>query len=455
MNKSIITTVFLLFLIHYNLHSQTFVEITGTANLFNNIDIGNASNPGFAKIHYFPFEQFLSGKATGEFSGVIDIGGNQYAEIAPHAFTGYDVGDSSKVCFHDLDNDGDLDMISGVADGTFITYIQDTANSFAPATTNPFAGLDAGDNSSPSFVDIDGDGDQDLVVGTKLGPLQVYTYDNNTYTAQTTHPFTNLTLGTYTHPIFLDIDNDGDQDLVCGNLAGTFETFLNNGSNVFSAAANNPFDTFDVGDLSTPTFVDLDKDGDMDMLSGNADGTFNYFENISAPLALNDIELNARIVNQNDVALDFVYHKIEEVTQYEVQHSKQSAEWTTLERVYPTMNNEQTYTHSNAPGGDNFYRIKFFDNASFSYSELAYVNINMKESNIEVFPNPTKEQFTINGLHGLSEISIYDQLGRLIHKMEPTSAYEVSIDLSQVETGSYFIHINNNGQTSTHNIQKI
>jgi len=54
----------------------------------------------------------------------------------------------------------------------------------------------------------------------------------------------------------------------------------------------NPLDGKGVGSSSTPSFVDVDGDGDLDLFSGELNGTIKYFEqitlteNIYLPLAL-------------------------------------------------------------------------------------------------------------------------------------------------------------------------
>ncbi len=456
MKPTILFTVIILFLFQHNLQAQTYVELTGTANPLGAFDVGDASHPAFMDIDSNGFSDLISGDANGLFSIIYNDGPSGFFNALEHPLLGEDVGDTSSASVIDINNDGNLDFLAGDANGTFELYINNGYASLNLAGTNYFNSIDVGDNSSPTFVDIDSDGDLDLVSGTRLGPLKVYTNNNNTFTELTTHPFTSLTLGTNTDPCFVDIDNDGDQDLVCGNALGTIETFLNNGSNVFSAATANPFASIDVGDLSTPTFADIDSDGDLDLISGNGAGEFKVFENISTPVGLKDLGLNARIVNQSDVVLEFLHDDIEEVAMIEVQHSQEGNEWTTLESIDPKKDhNYQSYTHSNAPSGENFYRIKFINDSEVSYSQVAYVNIGVNQSNIAVFPNPTKDQFTINGLQGVSEISLYDPLGRLINKMEPTSKSEVTIDLTHMKIGSYYIHIKHNGQTTTHNIHKI
>jgi VCBS repeat-containing protein len=61
----------------------------------------------------------------------------------------------------------------------------------------------------------------------------------------------------------------------------------------FLPAVENPFGLEDVGGLATPTFADIDGDGDLDAFVGNGDGNIRFFENTSAvpnsaPVAVDD-----------------------------------------------------------------------------------------------------------------------------------------------------------------------
>ncbi|MFN4299289.1 MAG: T9SS type A sorting domain-containing protein [Thermaurantimonas sp.] len=82
----------------------------------------------------------------------------------------------------DLDGDGDLDLIVGLANGT-LSYFQNTGSATNPqwaAPVNNYAGIQAGQWAAPELVDVDGDGLLDLLVGNRTGYLLYY---RNTGTA--------------------------------------------------------------------------------------------------------------------------------------------------------------------------------------------------------------------------------------------------------------------------------
>jgi hypothetical protein len=91
------------------------------------------------------------------------------------------------------------------------------------------------------------------------------------------NPFDGMNFGNYAAPTSLDMDNDGDLDMVVGNYDGNLAYLKNTGTNtnpVYTQqlGADNPFDGMKFGSYAAPTSLDMDNDGDLDMEVGNSAG---------------------------------------------------------------------------------------------------------------------------------------------------------------------------------------
>ena len=200
-------------------------------------------------------------------------------------FNGIDVGTRSVPSSTDLDGDGLIDLIIGGENGLLAHYEQDSENSLDfSLITSSFNGINVGENSSPAFTDIDGDGLLDLIVGLASGNLHRYEQDSEnslTFSLITTH-FNNIDYNNPPNPSFTDLDGDGLIDMIIGEYNGRLHHYEQSSPN--SIAFNlvtYPFNNIDVGSASTPSFTDLDEDGLLDLMVGEYSGNLNHYEQVS------------------------------------------------------------------------------------------------------------------------------------------------------------------------------
>ena len=245
--------------------------------------------------------------------------------------------------FADLDDDGDMDLLVGRYNGSF-EYLQNigtaTKPKFAAPIINPF-GLDSVSHfAAPAFVDLDGDGDMDLLVGTydsvNGGNMEYFentgTPTHPQFAAPVKNPFGLTSTYYFAFPAFADVDNDGDQDLLVGEYYGNLEYFENTGTKThpkFIAPVKNPSGIDSLSYLAAPAFADLDGDGDMDLLVGeggdqyaNYAANLEYFENTAISTGIkpffNDASLKLYPNPVKDILMLHAKEKIENVEVFDM-----------------------------------------------------------------------------------------------------------------------------------------
>jgi len=62
-------------------------------------------------------------------------------------------------------------------------------------------------------------------------------------------------------------------------------------------------------------------------------------------------------------------------------------------------------------------------------------------TNLEVYPNPIKDNVTIKGLENINSVTIYDVSGRLIQNVSILNNKEVIINMTKLNTGTYFAKV--------------
>jgi len=205
--------------------------------------------------------------------------------------------------FGDLDGDGKPDLLVGVLGGAF-NPIATTIENFHYLTRDPSGNwvrrtsqflptIDVGSESIPSLVDLDGDGDLDLLLANKIEPdesrtARIYHYENvGTKTAPSYVLRGDLAItGTYHYaPAWGDLDGDGDLDLILGSWVARLAYLRNDGGGPVPrlTLVDSALVTITRGSNTTPALGDLDGDGDLDLLIGEASGALNYYRNDGGP----------------------------------------------------------------------------------------------------------------------------------------------------------------------------
>jgi large repetitive protein len=272
------------------------VFIGAITNPFNLSDVGANSSPKFVDIDGDGDLDAFVGNYAGStlfFRNTGSLTNPLFSAATTDPFGLANFGGYAAPTFVDIDGDGDLDAFIGNVFGNTL-FLSNTGSPtnplFAAVTTNPFNLVDIGSASTPTFVDIDGDGDLDAFIGEFSGGTLFFrntgSPTNPLFAAATANPFGLADVGVNNSPTFVDIDGDGDLDAFIGERFGNTLFFRNTGSPtnpLFTAATTDPFGLADIGYFNAPTFVDIDGDGDLDALIGNGDGDTLFFKNNKPP----------------------------------------------------------------------------------------------------------------------------------------------------------------------------
>ena len=223
-----------------------------------------------------------------------------------------DVGSRATVAVQDIDGDGDPDLVVGSEAGpdasgrARLALYRNVGTRTAPSVVLEDAdwlalAYDYG-GYAPTFGDLDGDGDPDLLVGGFNGRFALLLNDGTATapafrlvdTTTGTPGFGGVDAGQYARGALGDVDGDGDLDLVTGASSGRVRLYRNVGTPQtpsFATEANGtpaPADLAyalsvgipdDIGEDSAPALADLDGDGDLDLLIGTSTGAILVYRN--------------------------------------------------------------------------------------------------------------------------------------------------------------------------------
>ena len=280
------------------------------------------------------------------------------------------------------------------------------------------------------------------------------------------NPFGLIHLGASSNSELVDLDGDGDLDMMAGASNGVFNYFENTAgagnTPVFAAVQINPFSLTDIGYGygSNSGLVDLDGDGDLDMMAGTSNGNFYYFENIT-PVSTLPVELlsfSAEPTQAETVAL--LWKTATEIANdgFEILHSTDAENWRSIGFVKGNGNTNEANTydfmHKNPASKLNYYKLKQIDfDGQYEYSDIVRVNIKsglMNTEIIAVYPNPLEDELNID-FEGEINIEVVNITGEVLIKSQ-----EKMINVKTLSSGIYFLRIysENNELLSTQKVIK-
>jgi hypothetical protein len=341
-----------------------------------------------------------------------------------------EVGEGCYPVFYDYDGDGDKDLFIGNFGyyhhaGPYqseISLYKNMGNATTPSyalMTRDFANLHASNPSlygmAPTFGDLDGDGDLDMLCGDNAGRLNYFQKlpgpaDNFVLTATY---YQSIDVGDNAAPQLIDVDRDGLLDLLIGKQTGTLSYYHNTGS------ATNPIFTlvttfFGGVRVNQPAYYTAystpclyDDNGTYILLVGSERGWLNRYDNIDGNLA------------GTFTRTDSMY-----VSTYEGGNLSESV---------TDLNNDGYFdiVIGNYSGGVSF----FYGDVNVSTGQ-AY---QQQFSSFNLYPNPANETFVLRTekeFPGKQLFAIHDLSGKEIYHQE-ISSQQTSISVADFPQGVY------------------
>ncbi len=216
--------------------------------------------------------------------------------------------ENTDVCFTDVNNDGNIDLVVASGGNEFYgidlhntprIYLNDGKANFTKSE-NPFGELYLTASCVVPY-DFNGDGFVDLFIGARSVPFE-YGEGPQSYLLlnDKTGKFKNVTdqyaaglskIGFVTQALWFDIDKDGDKDLLLSQEWGGITAFINDGKKFTKKEL-----TDKKGWWNFMLPVDVDNDGDIDLIAGNLGTNSRLKASDSEPVKMyyNDFDGNGK-----------------------------------------------------------------------------------------------------------------------------------------------------------------
>ena len=345
--------------------------------------------------------------------------------------------------------------------------------------------IELGEGAYPVLFDADADGKKDLIVGnlgyytvnTNKSKLAYY----RNIGTNTSPSFSLITrdyqfLSSYNifsmAPTFGDLDGDGDKDLIVGATNGKVHFFENTAGAGNSAVFGNYVANYQNilgSNFVYPQLFDVDKNGTLDLLLGSTNGKLTYYKNVgsassptfslvtgffggvdvkqygwttgySMPFMYSDAGVTKLLVG-SEIGNVYLYDNIDgnltgtfnevDTALFHVNEGPRCAPF--FEDI--TNDGLRDLFVGNYAGG-----LAFFNSTNVNQVGVKEL---FTEENVKVFPNPASDKITIaikdNSYQELA-IRCYDVVGKVVFEKNTFNKL-IDIDVSQFSKGVYFIQL--------------
>jgi hypothetical protein len=176
----------------------------------------------------------------------------------------------------DLDDDGTLEVLAGSFDGGIWAFDHDGSDYLPGGVIDTLPARIAG---GIALGNVDADPELEIFVGCLDGKLYAYNHDGSSLLPGQGGVFADLPLGPGVNdgitatPIIVDVDGDGDVEILVGHRNGNFYGFHHDGSTIIGM----PIPTGDAI-FSTAAAGDIDDDGDVDVAFASYDASVNVLD---------------------------------------------------------------------------------------------------------------------------------------------------------------------------------
>lgn len=351
--------------------------------------------------------------------------------------------------------------------------------------------IEVGEGPNPVFFDYNSDGLLDLIIGNYgyyssgnyTSNLSLYENIGNAGNPKfelVTRDYAGISaLGLQgVCPSFGDMDGDGDSDMLIGDFEGKLHYFENsagagNTAN-FTLTIPNYFG-IDVGDFSTPQIIDVNRDGKLDIIIGERSGILNYCENVgttSSPFFLSTVVSNFGGVNvkQNGYITGYSFPYLFDeggvykllvasergfIYYYENIDGNLTGSFTLIDTLFGKINEGLRASI----GGSDINNDAMFDLIVGNYAggvsmfiqgvSNSIIDKYISSEPISIFPNPTKYLITINlnKTDTRGEVFLYNNVGQSLAKY-PINESGIIINTTSLSEGMYFCKIILNDNSS-------